>query len=555
MLRFQQKSSRPPLTREQCGYWLDHLAKILKIGTEFEINLPEPTANLTNDDTTKCAHSQNVCVTDCVNLETCLVDRHPTFCQTRHSGEFLGEKFQCPAENDADTQACKECPAWALLCRGLDCAMHTPFCTVCPSFTRAGQQAIEKSDIRRDAESVRREMRELLNPTGNLGDVGQGALEVKKDNSLQHNGGIEIPTVGRRVHWNSFYKMCKSIIDPIVNRGGYVNERCGQHFHILAGYFNKEVNQKITELEEPLPEIILANLHQLHRRYELAMFWIMSTGEDQDSLTRWARFRQPIYRFSALRNKMSQVQSDLAQNIICMGGTPQNGKYASVAYHFCEFTPQGDASTFHIENRIADGCLSPAVITAWAMLTYALVLKAVRLSQYGIMEVGDQDFANEVKKVQPHLIDGEKRSWDGSRLANTSGIGPFIPFLKEISREMVQLLKSELGNLGPSFSILAELAEKPVSLRRIEGDSWEKIENDLYGPDSKVESAVYPNEDVVRELIDLAGIVECQDVDSWIEEVSANLGQNPEDVASVVHNLLASGRYRWSDDIGALITK
>lgn len=554
VLKFQQKTSRPPLTREQCGYWLDHLPKILKIGTEFEINLPEPTAVLQKEDNSRCVHSDKPCVTDCVNLETCLVERHPTFCQTRASGQFLGESFACPAKGDDDVQACKECPAWMLNCRGLDCAMHTPFCTVCPSFTRVGHTAVEAADIRQDAETVRREMQKLLNPTGHLGEVGQGALEVKKDNSLQHNGGIEIPTVGRRVHWNSFYNMCKNIIEPIAGRGGYINERCGQHFHVLAGYFNKNVHQKISDLEEPMPEIILANLHQLHRRYELAMFWMMSSGENMESLTRWARFRQPIYRYSALRNKMSRVQKDLANNIICMGGANQNGKYASVAYHFCDFNPAGDVETFHIENRIADGCLSPAVITAWAMLCYALVMKSVRLSQYGIMEVGDQEFAAHVKQVMPHLIDGERRSWDGSRLADTSGIGPFIPFLREISREMVQLLKSELGNMGPAFNILMELAEKPVSLRRVEGDSWEKIEEDLYGPYAKDEGGSYPNEEGIRELIDLAGIVECDNVDAWVEEVSANLGQDPAMVSAAVQNLLESGRYRWSEAIGALIT-
>lgn len=556
VLKFQQKSSRPPLTREQCSYWLDHLPKILKIGTEFEINLPEPTAPLKLKDDTQCVHSSKPCVTDCVNLETCLVERHPTFCLTRSTGKFLNEDFACPAADDSDTKSCKECPAWMLNCRGLDCAMHTPFCTVCPSFARKGQSAVENADIRHDAETVRREMSELFNPTGFVGNVGKsGALEVKKDNSLQHNGGIEIPTVGRRVHWNSFYQMCKDIIDPIVGRGGYVNERCGQHFHILAGYFKKNVAARISELEEPLPEIVLANLHQLHRRYELAMFWIMSGGDQMESLTRWARFRQSLYRFSALRNRMQRVQKELAQHIVCMGGTNQNGKYASVAYHFCEFDRNGDVDTFHIENRIADGCLSPAVITAWAMLTYALVLKAVRLSQYGIMEVGDQEFAGLSKQARPHLIDGERRSWDGSRKADTSGIGPFIPFMRESAKEMVQLLKPELNNMGPAFNILLELADRPVSIRRVEGDSWAKIESDLYGPYAKAgEENHYANEDEIRELIDLAGIVECEDVDSWIEEVSANLGQEPGAVAEAVHRLLETGRYRWSEAIGSLIT-
>jgi hypothetical protein len=398
-------------------------------------------------------------------------------------------------------------------------------------------------------------MKELFMPSGFVGTVGQsGALDVIKDGSLV-GGGIEIPTVGRRVHWQSFYNMCQGIIDPIVGRGGFVNERCGQHFHVLAGYFKKNVGQRISELEQPLPEIVLANLHQLNRRYELAMFWMMSAGNQMEHLTRWSRFRQSIYQYSALRNKMQRIQKELATNIACMGGTSQNGKYASVAYHFCDFNAEGNVDTFHIENRIADGCLSPAVITAWAMLCYGMVMKAVRLSQYGVMEVGDQEYATQVKETMPHLIDGERRSWDGSRHADTSGIGTSIPFLRESSRELVQLLKPELYNMGPAFNILMDLAEKPCSLRLIEGDSWDKIESDLYGPYIKAEvQHDYASEEEVRELIDLAGIVECENVNTWVEEVSANLGQDPQQVEGTVEGLLSSGNYRWSEAIGSLIT-
>ena len=281
----------------------------------------------------------------------------------------------------------------------------------------------------------------------------------------------------------------------------------------------------------------------------------MSAGENIETLTRWARFRQSIYQYSALRNKMQRIQKELAANIQCMGGTSQNGKYASVAYHFCDFDENGDVETFHIENRIADGCLSPAVITAWAMMCYGMMMKAVRLSQYGVMEVGDPEFAMKVKETMPHLIDGERRSWDGSRHADTSGIGTSIPFLREISRELVQLLKPELYNMGPAFNILMDLAEKPCSLRRSEGDSWDKIENDLYGPYAKSEEQHdYASEEEVRELIDLAGIVECDNVSTWVEEVAANLGQNPQHVEGTVEGLLNSGKYRWSEAIGSLIT-
>lgn len=557
-VKFQQKSHRPPLSREQFEYWMDMLPKILKVGTEFEINLPDASQALQVKEETPCLHSTvaatAACAKDCTNLEDCLVDRHPAFCLTRGTGKFLGKDFACPATRDSDTKSCRTCPAWMLNCRGSNCAMYSPACSVCPSFLRKGE-VIESGNIRKDAETIRREVRDILQPSGFVGETGShGALEVKKDNSLINNGGIEVPTVGRRVHWNSFYKMCQDILTPIVERGGFVNERCGQHYHILAGYFDEQSGLRgrcVSEMEEPLPEIILANLHQLHRRYQLAMFWIMSAGTRPEHLTRWAKFRQSIYKFSALRNAMPRVQAELAEHVVSMNNN-QKGKYASVAYHFCKFNPEGNASVFHIENRIADGTLSPAVASAWGMLCYALVLKAVRLSQYGTMESGDADYNQMVKQIQPHLIDGEQRDWGSDRNANTAGLHPYIPWLRENTVELINFLKPELHGLGPAYEILMSLANRPCSARLISGDSWEKIEADL------MEEAGFKrsrgSEDDIREVVDLAGIVDCENVEAWIEEVSAHLGQNTAVVSDAVSQMTRSGRYRWSQPIGALIT-
>jgi hypothetical protein len=549
-MRFQTKEGRPPLSREDFLYWMDFLPKVLKIGTEFEINLPSMEEALQHKEEKACVHSGHGCYVDCANLETCLVDRHPAFCATRSNGSFLGEHFECPAKSDRDVEACQSCPAWALNCRGSSCAMYVPICATCPSFSRNGK-TVEKIDIRQDPDAIRKEMTTLLQPTGFVGKVGKTAvLEVKKDNSLSGGGGIEVPTVGRRVHWNSFYQMCKNIIDPIVARGGFVNERCGQHYHILAGYFNGQIGRAMSELEQDLPEVVLANFHQLNRRYELAMFWLMSSGDNRLHMTRWAKFRQSIFKYGAMKNRMLRVQEDLAQHIQCMNNN-QRGKYASVAYHFCEFGDEGNIRTFHVENRIADGVLSPAVATAWAMLIYAMVLKAVRVSQYGIMEVGDREYVAKVREIQPCLIDGEHREWGENRRADTTNLSPHLPWLRENAKELVGFLKPELSNLGPAYDILLSLADRPCSVRLIEGDTWEKIEQDLIGTHLPNDQSF---EDEVRQLVDLAGIVDCANIDVWAEEVAASIGEDPIKVAEVVQRMVGSGNYRWSSPVGALIT-
>ncbi len=564
-VRFQQRKGRPVLSRDDAEYWLEFLPKVLKIGTEFEINLPSPERVLRIKDNQPCVRAAETCATDCANLETCLVDRHPSLCLTRTTGKFLDKDFACPAKDEGDVSACANCEAWMLDCRGSkDCSMYTPFCTICPTFQREGD-VVEKGDIRLDAETIRQEMRELLQPTEFVGDFGKkGVFEVKKDNSLINNGGIEVPTVGRRIHWNSFYRMCKDILDPIVERGGFVNERCGQHYHILAGYLGDgrdkgiagpRLGRAVSELEKPIPEIVVANLHQLHRRYELAMFWIMSAGDTAGALTRWARFRQSLRRFSALHSRMQKIQAEMFETVLGMNtASNQKGKYASVAYHFCKFDDAGDVTTFHIENRIADGTLSPAVATAWAMLCYALVLKAVRLSQYGIMEDGSDAYRLKIKEVQPHLIDGERRDWGDNRTADTSEIRPYIPWLRENACEMINWLKPELSNLGPAYDVLISLADKPCSIRLIEGRSWQQIEDDLYAPFAQGGHGQILNADEIREAVDLGSVMDCDHIEMWIEELAAYLGQNPPSVADAVHQLIQNGEFRWSDPVGSLIT-
>jgi hypothetical protein len=400
-------------------------------------------------------------------------------------------------------------------------------------------------------------MRDFFQPSEYVGDFGKkGVFEVKKDNSLMENGGIEVPTVGRRVHWNSIYQMCKEILDPIKERGGFVNERCGQHYHVLAGYLGSQrLGRSISELEKSIPEIVLANLHQLHRRYELAMFWIMSAGDAHDHLTRWARFRQSLRRYSALHSRMAKIQAEMFETVLGMNSASnQKGKYASVAYHFCKFDSAGDVSTFHIENRIADGTLSPAVAAAWAMLCYALVLKAVRLSQYGIMEDGSNEYREKIKEIQPHLIVGGLAEWGDSRFANTTGLHPYIPWLRENTTEMINWLKPELSNLGPAYDILGSLADKPCSLRLAEGHGWDQIENDLYAPFAQNKGNALLNADEIRELVDLGSVMDCDHLEMWIEEVAAYLGQHPPAVADAVHQLVQNGEFRWSDPVGSIIT-
>jgi hypothetical protein len=163
---------------------------------------------------------------------------------------------------------------------------------------------------------------------------------------------------------------------------------------------------------------------------------------------------------------------------------------------------------------------------------------------------------SQIKAIQPHLIAGEQRDWGDIRTADTSKLTGHIAWLRQNARELVTWLKPELSSLGPAYDILTALADKPCSLRRAEGQDWDQIEEDLYGPfRTKDPNPGLANEEELREIVDLASIVDCNHLEMWIEEVAAFTGQNPEAVATAVHRLIDSGEFRWSDPVGALITR
>ena len=119
---------------------------------------------------------------------------------------------------------------------------------------------------------------------------------------------------------------------------------------------------------------------------------------------------------------------------------------------------------------------------------------------------------------------------------------------------MINWLKPELSNLGPSYEILTALAENPCSLRLCTGQSWKEIEEDLYGTYAKGGDAGPLSDGDLRQVIDLSEVVDCPHLDVWIEEVAAYLGQPPDLVSAAVHALIETRGFRWSDPIGALIT-
>jgi hypothetical protein len=551
---FYSLPSRPDLSAEDVAYWRNTLKKVMKIGMEFEFNLPEKKNGSCKGDSNTCPcvnlSSANTCWQQCVNKTGCkAVDRVVGFCDR--------------ATDTCEDADCKTCKFFAAKCNGIHCTNFISFCYVCSEFKTDCADCKYKYDPDKNPDSIRQLLQNELKPNNSYGQVApSGVHSITTDGSLLGKKGAEIITVGRRVDYFEFYKMANNIITLASKRGAYLNERCSTHMHALASYYGKIVpNQeksgipgRVNEMERDMPEIILANLHQLVRRYQNAMTWMVMGLDEPKRMTRWEKFRVSVLPISAVMYNMREVQEKVSAN---SGGN----KYGWINYNNIEFANSGDVRRFHVEFRAADGIMSPSAIAAIACMYYALVIKSVEISRYGVVEIGDQAWLEQTMEVKNALLNNTKGYQDGDRFSDTHELHRYHDILIGESLDLVRQLKSILINIGPAYEVLEKLAERPCALRRCEGQSWEDIEKSLeviMNKEGRLDVAL-------SEIVTLNQVSECKDLDEWIQITGQILRKDPElgvdvDNAAVedmirlfVEKNREDGKLVWSTRIGSPI--
>lgn len=552
---FYNLPSRPCLIAEEVMYWKNALKKILKVGVEFEFNLPEKKNGSCKGDSTTCPcvdlTEENDCWKKCINTEGCkVIKRDIKLCKNRTE--------TCESED------CSECEHFVYECAGIFCPNFITFCYICNKYKTNCNECDFKYDPNKSPDTIRQKLIDELKPNNSYGQVNNtGVHSITTDGSLLGKKGAEIITVGRRVDYWEFYKMSKNIIDLAVRNGAYMNERCSTHMHALASYYSKVVPNpekygvppKVSELEKDMPEIIVANLHQLVRRYQNAMTWMMMALDEPYRMTRWEKFRVSVIPISAVMSHMRDVKEEVAQ-------TAGGNKYGWINYNHIEFNENnGDVRRFHVEFRAADGILSPSAIAALACMFYALIIKAVEISRYGVVEVGDNSWMTKSLEVKAALLNNMKSYQDGDRFGDTRNLHKYYDILIGESLDLVQQLKSVLIKVGPAYEILEKLAERPIALRRCDGQTWKQIEKDLeiiVNSEGKLEIAL-------SEIITLNQVAECKNLDEWVNAVGQVLRNDPclnveiddleveETVLSFVEKNREDGKLVWSSRIGAPI--
>lgn len=531
--QFIKHPVRKALSIQEVNYWKASLWKILKVGIELEFNLPEASGG--------CKQKNPACV--CINFKP---DRDCwTLC--------------------ALTKSCSRIKA-GKECLGKNCSSFTSACLTCLDFQTPCKGCTFRFDPKKDPEQLRSNIMGDLNPSNHYGNITKdGVHSVIGDGSLlggkAKNKGVEVITVGRRVDYWEFYKMAKSILDTAVKNGAWLNERCSIHMHLLTSYYNSEKSSYINEMEKDMPEIIAANFHQLVRRYQNALVWMTLGLDRSDRLTRWERYRVSVMSISAMKNCMSDVKALTYEH---SGGN----KYSFANYTNMLFGRTNDVETFHVELRYMDGIISPSIIAAMACLNHALVIKAAEISRYGLLKMPDNEWLKEARQMKKLILNNMKPYGDGDRFGHTPHVLENKEYFIRESLGLVQQMKHILMKTGPAYEVLEKLAETPAALLRVEGRSWEQIENimQVEMADENILNAA------IHEYIDLRLVDKCKTMEEWIKGVTISMWEDKDNtetlqsadvkdmdslekyITDTIKEEQTDGMLIWSDSLGAIVS-
>jgi hypothetical protein len=532
--QFYNNPTKAPLSGEEIRYWKMIAEKTLKVGIEFEFNLPDQKGTCHGDNVhCPCVHMSGDCWKGCINTKTCasLPVSEMSF-------------YTCASKTDpCKKEKCVECKNYKFKCLGITCVDFVSHCFVCDKYAKSCEKCDKKYIPEKDPKMIRDKLQTDFAPSRRYGKVSpSGVVDIKTDGSLLGDKGAEIITIGRRVDYWEFMRMTEAILRKMEASGAFINERTGSHMHVLTSYIDREVN----ELERPIPQIIAANFHQLVRRYQNALTWLTIALDTPKHMTRWEKFRVSVLHISPVTRDMCRVKEDVHQG---SGGN----KYGFINYDNMVFNNDNDITCFHVEFREADSTMCPSYYAALACLHYAFVVKAIEISRYGLLKVGDEAWMKKAAAMKNVILNGTG-NWESNRLGDTSKLLDNKDYFIEESMDLVRQMKSILIKIGPAYDVLKRLAKKPVALRRIEGDSWKQIESSLAVQMS--ETDVIHNK--INELIDLQLIIDCRDMDEWIKEVKNTFAEErldfPEDhIRNHMETRLREGQVIWSTSLGCPI--
>jgi hypothetical protein len=380
-----------------------------------------------------------------------------------------------------------------------------------------------------------------LEPSKELTDLGRyGVFDV-----VSEHCGVEVQVIGRQPYYTALIDQYRAILDPLVRQGVRVRATCGLHYHALA-----------IGLSEPVPEIILANVWNLTRRYAPFLRFLTSGGPRREALCRRRNYTSHLemVKHTPGNYAMREIQQKLRDSL----QVPEHQNFLNLEH--LTFDDAGAVRDFHLEFRFPDADLSPTSVVSKSFLFLAMLLKAVEMSQWGIIHVGR--IAEWRRKCR--LLDMLSNNDGKLATSDTSGITPeVIEELRVGCRELLELLKPIFGRFArasfagqedhPAFEVLTYLAETPISLMRASGRDWGEIE-EILGERARMESDDWDRSD--RELIkaiELAELTGYAEPESWKWEAARELFLTPQELERRLERLDRWRGLRWDLALGTMV--
>jgi hypothetical protein len=374
---------------------------------------------------------------------------------------------------------------------------------------------------------------QALQPSGSLELLGASSV---LDVSPEHCG-IEVRIIGRQPHFRALLRQYMGIMKVLRESGARPRPTCGLHFHLLT-----------PGLAEPVPEIILANLWNLTRRYAPELKFLTSCGETRQSLCRRRQYNsylEMVWHSPSLET-MSEIQTKLKNSHI----VPEHQNFLNLEH--LQFTPEGAVLPFHLEFRFPDADVSSYSVTAKTFLFLALVLKSVDLSQYGLIHVG---------KVGPwrrkiELLNLLSNNDGNLATSDTSGVDDeIIEELRQGCYELLDLLMPTFERFKDEspFEILSALSEQPISLLRCAGYDWEEIDNFFAGRINVNEVGVDQIDRRLMQRIELEEWSGLESPDAWRWHAARELYLTPQELERRMQKLEGLRGIRWDIRQGTMV--
>ncbi len=372
-----------------------------------------------------------------------------------------------------------------------------------------------------------------LTPSGSFEQLGKnGVLDVQTEHC-----GIEIRVIGRHPHFLALQQQYTNIINVLVANGARPRATCGLHFHLLT-----------PGLAEPVPEIILANLWNLVRRYAPELKFITSSGDKREALCRRRNHNSHLemVKLSPLNQTMAQIQETLNNS----RPVPKHQNFFNLEH--IGFASPDAILPFHLEFRFPDADISPTSISAKTFLFLAMLLKAVDLSQYGVIHVG---------KINPwrrkiKLLDMLSNNDGTLATSDTSAItDDIIEELRQGTYELLDLLGSTFERFAdnPALDVLLALAEHPVSLLRCAGYTWDEIEHLLAQRATQDEIGLDQTDHRLMQRIELGEWAQHPSPDAWQWYAARELYLTPQELEHRLKRLQNLRGLRWDTRQGTMV--